>query len=68
MYFVESMCYHEMCMIDYLGYWESLQQQLDAHMARARLRELHQEKLRSKLAALRQQVCQQKNNTILIQS
>ncbi|XP_072166596.1 splicing factor Cactin-like [Diadema setosum] len=38
-----------------IGYWESLQQQLDAHMARARLRELHQEKLRSKLAALRQQ-------------
>ncbi|XP_041465106.1 cactin-like [Lytechinus variegatus] len=38
-----------------IGYWESLQQQLDAHMARARLRELHQEKLRNKLAALRQQ-------------
>nr|XP_054756350.1 splicing factor Cactin-like isoform X1 [Lytechinus pictus] len=38
-----------------IGYWESLQQQLDAHMARARLRELHQEKLRHKLAALRQQ-------------
>lgn len=68
MYFLESMCYYEMYVFGYLGYWESLQQQLDAHMARARLRELHQEKLRSKLAALRQQVCQQKNNIILIQS
>ncbi|XP_072037569.1 splicing factor Cactin-like [Amphiura filiformis] len=38
-----------------IGYWESLLQQLNAHMARARLRERHQEKLRHKLASLRQQ-------------
>ena len=39
-----------------IGYWESLLQQLNAHMARARLRERHQEKLRNKLLALREQV------------
>ncbi|XP_038068849.1 cactin-like [Patiria miniata] len=38
-----------------IGYWESLLQQLNAHMARARLKEQHQDKLQRKLNALRQQ-------------
>ncbi|XP_071794813.1 splicing factor Cactin-like isoform X2 [Asterias amurensis] len=38
-----------------IGYWESLLQQLNAYMARARLKEQHQEKLKRKLASLRQQ-------------
>ena len=42
--------------LPYIGYWESLLQQLNAYMARARLKEQHQEKLKRKLASLRQQV------------
>ncbi|KAM5238777.1 splicing factor Cactin [Ctenodactylus gundi] len=38
-----------------MGYWESLQQQLRAHMARARLRERHQDVLRQKLYKLKQE-------------
>lgn len=38
-----------------IGYWESLLQQLSSHMARARLKERHQDRLRNKLAILRQQ-------------
>ncbi|XP_022110580.1 cactin-like [Acanthaster planci] len=38
-----------------IGYWESLLQQLNAHMARARLKEQHQERLKRKLNSLRQQ-------------
>jgi len=37
------------------GYWESLQQQLKAHMARTRLRERHQDELRRKLFRLKQE-------------
>ena len=39
------------------GYWESLVQQLKAHMAKTRLRERHQEVLRQKLFKLKQEVC-----------
>jgi len=39
-----------------VGYWESLLQQLGAHMARTRLRERHQELLKQKLARLKQEV------------
>lgn len=39
-----------------LGYWESLLQQLKAHMARQRLRERHQDELRRKLFKLKQEV------------
>ncbi|KYN27253.1 PREDICTED: cactin isoform X1 [Trachymyrmex cornetzi] len=35
-----------------IGYWESLLSQLKAHMARARLRDRHQENLRKKLEVL----------------
>ncbi|CAH1253369.1 CACTIN [Branchiostoma lanceolatum] len=38
-----------------IGYWESLLQQLKAHMARARLRDRHQETLRRKLFQLKQE-------------
>lgn len=38
-----------------VGYWESLLQQLKAHMARTRLRERHQEVLRQKLFKLKQE-------------
>jgi hypothetical protein len=38
-----------------VGYWESLLQQLKAHMARTRLRERHQEELRRKLFRLKQE-------------
>lgn len=38
-----------------MGYWESLLQQLRAHMARARLRERHQDVLRQKLYKLKQE-------------
>ncbi|XP_076101845.1 splicing factor Cactin-like [Mytilus galloprovincialis] len=38
-----------------IGYWESLIQQLKAHMARTRLRERHQEVLRQKLFKLKQE-------------
>ncbi|KAM9097401.1 cactin isoform X2 [Sarcophilus harrisii] len=38
-----------------IGYWESLLQQLKAHMARARLRERHQDVLRQKLYKLKQE-------------
>ncbi|XP_014666818.1 PREDICTED: cactin-like, partial [Priapulus caudatus] len=38
-----------------IGYWESLLQQLKAHMARARLRDRHQELLRKKLFQLKQE-------------
>ena len=38
------------------GYWESLLQQLKAHMAKTRLRERHQEVLRRKLFKLKQEV------------
>jgi len=37
------------------GYWESLLQQLKAHMARTRLRERHQDELRRKLFRLKQE-------------
>lgn len=36
-----------------IGYWESLLSQLKAHMARARLRDKHQENLRNKLEMLK---------------
>ncbi|CAB0008248.1 unnamed protein product [Nesidiocoris tenuis] len=36
-----------------IGYWESLLSQLKAHMARARLRDKHQENLRKKLELLK---------------
>lgn len=39
-----------------VGYWETLLAQLKAHMARARLRDRHQETLRLKLARLKQEV------------
>ena len=39
-----------------VGYWESLVQQLKAHMAKTRLRERHQEVLRQKLFKLKQEV------------
>ncbi|XP_034360892.2 splicing factor Cactin [Arvicanthis niloticus] len=38
-----------------MGYWESLLQQLRAHMARARLRERHQDVLRQKLFKLKRE-------------
>ena len=38
------------------GYWESLLQQLKAYIARARLKERHQKKLRRKLDELKNQV------------
>ncbi|CRK95467.1 CLUMA_CG008936, isoform A [Clunio marinus] len=38
-----------------VGYWESLLSQLKAHMARARLRDRHQENLKIKLELLRQE-------------
>ncbi|XP_065714609.2 splicing factor Cactin isoform X2 [Patagioenas fasciata] len=38
-----------------VGYWESLLQQLKAYMARARLRERHQDVLRQKLYKLKQE-------------
>lgn len=38
-----------------IGYWESLLSQLKAHMARARLRDRHQENLRSKLEMLKRE-------------
>lgn len=38
-----------------VGYWESLLQQLKAHMAKTRLRERHQEVLRKKLFKLKQE-------------
>lgn len=40
-----------------ISYWESLLQQLRAHMARTRIRERHQEQLRRKLFKLKQEVC-----------
>lgn len=44
-----------------IGYWESLLQQLKAHMAKTRLRERHQEVLRQKLFKLKQEVNSQPN-------
>lgn len=38
-----------------VGYWESLLSQLKAHMARARLRDKHQDNLRAKLAMLKRE-------------
>lgn len=38
-----------------VGYWESLLSQLKAHMARARLKDKHQENLRAKLEMLKQE-------------
>ena len=38
-----------------IGYWESLLSQLKAHMARARLRDRHQENLRKKLELLKKE-------------
>lgn len=38
-----------------IGYWESLLSQLKAHMARARLKDKHQDNLRSKLELLKQE-------------
>uniref|UniRef100_A0A182MQF5 Splicing factor Cactin n=1 Tax=Anopheles culicifacies TaxID=139723 RepID=A0A182MQF5_9DIPT len=38
-----------------IGYWESLLSQLKAHMARARLRDRHQDNLRSKLELLKKE-------------
>lgn len=38
-----------------IGYWETLQHQLKAHIARARLREFHQTMLRKKLEELKKQ-------------
>lgn len=42
-----------------IGYWESLLSQLKAHMARVRLKDKHQENLRAKLEALKQEQQQQ---------
>lgn len=38
-----------------IGYWESLLSQLKAHMARARLKDKHQDNLRNKLEMLKQE-------------
>lgn len=38
-----------------IGYWESLLSQLNAHMARARLKDKHQENLRKKLEILKKE-------------
>lgn len=40
----------------YTGYWETLLSRLNAYMARARLRERHEENLRRKLFKLKQEV------------
>ncbi|XP_044734936.1 cactin [Chrysoperla carnea] len=40
-----------------IGYWESLLSQLKAHMARARLRDRHQENLLKKLEVLKAEQC-----------
>ncbi|KAJ8973811.1 hypothetical protein NQ317_014514 [Molorchus minor] len=54
-----------------IGYWESLLSQLKAHMARARLRDRHQESLRRKLQVLKAeqavttfQVSENQSNTL----
>ena len=39
-----------------LGYWETLLKQLEAHIARTRLRERHQDVLRQKLQKLKREV------------
>lgn len=44
-----------------IGYWESLLSQLKAHMARARLKDKHQENLRSKLEILKQEQMETSN-------
>ena len=46
------------------GYWESLLQQLKAFIARAQLKERHQQKLREKLAELKKQVCKLCNSSL----
>ncbi|KAI0227276.1 Cactin [Lamellibrachia satsuma] len=40
-----------------VGYWESLLQQLKVHMAKTRLREMHEQQLRRKLFKLKQEQC-----------
>jgi len=47
------------------GYWESLLQQLKAHVAKTRLRERHQEVLRRKLFKLKQEVSYNKTSVSL---
>jgi len=42
-----------------VNYWESLLQQLKAHIALTRLKERHQEILKQRLAKLRQEVSEQ---------
>lgn len=44
-----------------IGYWESLLSQLKAHMARARLKDKHQENLRAKLELLKQEQMESSN-------
>ncbi|PBC31659.1 hypothetical protein APICC_07490 [Apis cerana cerana] len=53
-----------------IGYWESLLSQLKAHMARARLRDRHQENLRKKLEVLiaEQGVARTENETENLQT
>ncbi|KAF2884248.1 hypothetical protein ILUMI_21940 [Ignelater luminosus] len=46
-----------------IGYWESLSSQLKAHMARARLRDRHQENLRRKLQVLKAEQAVAASNT-----
>lgn len=51
---IESKIEQKMDGVD-IGYWESLLSQLKAHMARARLKDKHQENLRLKLELLKQE-------------
>jgi Cactus-binding C-terminus of cactin protein/Conserved mid region of cactin len=51
---IESKICHQTDGVD-IGYWESLLSQLKAHMARARLRDRHQENLKLKLEMLKQE-------------
>ena len=46
----------------FAAYWESLLQQLKAHMARMQIRDRHQEQLRRKLLRLKQQVWREKRS------
>lgn len=49
-----------------VGYWESLLSQLKAHMARARLKDKHQENLRAKLEQLKREQTESTETEIVI--
>lgn len=51
-----------------IGYWESLLSQLKAYMARARLRDKHQEILRQKLEILKQEQLQMTGENLKIEN